>query len=477
MGACGSTLMKPCLGETDIRYDTAYPKTIVESDSRWEKLSGYFLVNVTGFDAQNAQVIPMGPYIPGVAPTEVSPFPSDSIIAFYNHTVDGSRLIANRYYFRAPAPPEFCAIPFPPPAMNAPPGVTCGENGLAKFAGVYAALNHENDGTLSIASATGLYANNDEGVFQPDLESSSIKLADGNTFEFTFNVKDSFSSVSSFVFFDDQDATLSAVHTNTALKKIASANTASMVRLTEEEFLSGIEEYNSKFNIPENMRVQVPMTSDEVPSLAGTFPSEDEWCGGLINDVSCTASPYEEPAAQMKGGFIALFVVLGALVFGVAAYLLHRKVAEDQKRRYKEHFVRGIARNITIADSAGKVSPEELKKEFDHIDSDGGGTISKDELKTFVDSGKVGTISDKDFEALWHAIDIDNSGEVDFVEFLSFLGGCGTEFDSVNQEQKTMTKEQRMKYASQRLSTRALQIPKDDEGDEESGGAADAAKA
>lgn len=35
MGACGSTLMKPCLGETDIRYDTAYPKTIVESVSFW----------------------------------------------------------------------------------------------------------------------------------------------------------------------------------------------------------------------------------------------------------------------------------------------------------------------------------------------------------------------------------------------------------------------------------------------------------
>ena len=29
MGACGSTLMKPCLGETDIRYDANYPKTIV----------------------------------------------------------------------------------------------------------------------------------------------------------------------------------------------------------------------------------------------------------------------------------------------------------------------------------------------------------------------------------------------------------------------------------------------------------------
>ena len=85
----------------------------------------------------------------------------------------------------------------------------------------------------------------------------------------------------------------------------------------------------------------------------------------------------------------------------------------------------------------------QLKKEFDHIDKDKvdsslhdkngyfklsnithlsfsfihaqGGTISKSELKDFLASGKVGAISDKDVDAMWSAIDIDNSGEVDFV--------------------------------------------------------------
>ena len=32
-----------------------------------------------------------------------------------------------------------------------------------------------------------------------------------------------------------------------------------------------------------------------------------------------------------------------------------------------------------------------------------------------MDSGKLGQISNKDFEALWHAIDVDGSGEIDFV--------------------------------------------------------------
>ena len=128
MGGCGSTLMKPCLSETDVRYDADYPATIVETDPRWEKLSGFFFANITPFDVENARLRPAGPYIPGVFPTRRDPFDQRSI-AFYNHTVDGSRLIINRYYFRAPAPMEFCMVPFEPPLMNAPPGYTCGENG------------------------------------------------------------------------------------------------------------------------------------------------------------------------------------------------------------------------------------------------------------------------------------------------------------------------------------------------------------
>ncbi len=129
MGACGSTLMKPCLSETDVRYDTDYPTTIVETDPRWEKLAGFFYANLTAFDTANAQVRQTAPYISGVEPTLNSPFNQRPTIGFYNHTFDGSRLIVNRYYFKAPAPTEFCLVPFEPPLMNAPPGYTCGENG------------------------------------------------------------------------------------------------------------------------------------------------------------------------------------------------------------------------------------------------------------------------------------------------------------------------------------------------------------
>lgn len=49
-------------------------------------------------------------------------------MAFYNHTVtengQGSRLIMNRYYFRPPAPLDFCSMPSLPPFESYECGVT-----------------------------------------------------------------------------------------------------------------------------------------------------------------------------------------------------------------------------------------------------------------------------------------------------------------------------------------------------------------
>jgi len=447
MGSCNSALMKPCLSETDIRYDANYPKDIVEQDINWQKLSGFFRVNLTNFDPVDGGRTKSYPYIPGVPATYDGPFDQGSQLAFYNHTIDGSRMIINRYYFMAPASQSFCQIPFQ--GLNAPPGLECGVNGNVQFAGLYAALNHENDGTLSMARSTGLYSLSTPSL---DLVGSEFKLTGNDTYE-SVTLSDGFSSTSSIVFLDDDSATLSVVVTSTTMKQILRASTATVVRLTEDEFLAGIQESNTEYNVPVDRQMQSPMTSNEVSSLKGTFPTEEEWCGGLIEDASCTPTPYLEPDAQMKNGFIALFVILGCLVLITVGFLLHRNAKAKQKKRYKAHFVRGIAKNITIAPSAGMISAEELKKEFDFIDKDKGGTISRDELNEFVESGKIGIMEKKDFDAMFSALDIDNSGEIDFVEFAAFLSSCGSEFDKVNQEQKAMTADEKFMSASRRLST------------------------
>ncbi len=56
------------------------------------------------------------------------PYDRSNMVAFYNHSVtddgEGSRLIMNRYYFRPPAPLDFCSMPSLPPLESYECGVT-----------------------------------------------------------------------------------------------------------------------------------------------------------------------------------------------------------------------------------------------------------------------------------------------------------------------------------------------------------------
>ncbi len=62
---------------------------------------------------------------------------------------------------------------------------------------------------------------------------SMLELAGNNTIAFQANVeKTGLSSVQSYVFFGDDDATISAVHTFIPMKMIVAASTATMVRVS-----------------------------------------------------------------------------------------------------------------------------------------------------------------------------------------------------------------------------------------------------
>ena len=117
---------------------------------------------------------------------------------------------------------------------------------------------------------------------------SFIKIADDDTFERTFVKTDSISVVSSFVYFDNDMVVLSGTETVTPRKQIINMVSATLVRITEKEFIAGIKEHNAAFNVPK--AIQVPMISDEVPEYNGTFPTEEQWYGELMNDTSCTTT-------------------------------------------------------------------------------------------------------------------------------------------------------------------------------------------
>jgi calmodulin len=69
------------------------------------------------------------------------------------------------------------------------------------------------------------------------------------------------------------------------------------------------------------------------------------------------------------------------------------------------------------------LSPEELtefKEIFDLVDTDGGGTISKDELRTLMETLGLHP-TEEELDAMMTEVDEDGSGDIDFDEFVRVM--------------------------------------------------------
>jgi hypothetical protein len=140
----------------------------------------------------------------------------------------------------------------------------------------------------------------------------------------------------------------------------------------------------------------------------------------VYDDPECSESPYKEPEGSVKSGAIAGFTAMGIVVLMAFLYGLHVWRSNQQARRYKKKFAKRMADTIDLRASLRQLNPESLAKEFQKIDSEiPGGNISKEALWTFLSTGKVGDLSGSDFNALFAAIDLDQSGEV--LTFWSFV--------------------------------------------------------
>jgi hypothetical protein len=224
--------------------------------------------------------------------------------------------------------------------------------------------------------------------------------------------------------------------------------------MQQGEWIATMEEAYKEYNVTEADRL--PALLNESTLLPEAFPTEWEWCGGVGQDPSCTVSQTQEPESSVNAGAIAGFTILGVAILVLALYLWHvhrmKQAKARTEQRMRKRFVLNVARRITIVPSPSQIPVEKLEAEFDHIDKNKGGTIEKEELRTFLNEGKLGQVSDSDFEALWSAMDVDGTGEVDFLEFCTFLSGCGQEFDDVFTQVESMSKQERMEYLSRRFS-------------------------
>ena len=140
----------------------------------------------------------------------------------------------------------------------------------------------------------------------------------------------------------------------------------------------------------------------------------------------------------MAGIVVAASIVLIAMI--VVFFVIRSK---QKEKRLKYMFATRIAENVNIEGSAHMIlSADALKAEFERIDAsiEKDGSISREELWNFMDSGKIGTMSESDFDVLFRAIDLDKSGNIDFLEFCNFISICGTEMQHAASHMESASK-------------------------------------
>ena len=103
---------------------------------------------------------------------------------------------------------------------------------------------------------------------------------------------------------------------------------------------------------------------------------------------------------------------------------------------------------------------DKLRKLFDDIDTDKGGTIDKEELRNAVQSvGSIG-ISEAQINVMMSAADDDDSGEIDFVEFCDILRGVVKQTKAARIIEKSFRKKKK-NVPTRKMSVNGGTIPAD----------------
>ena len=442
--------------------------------------------------------VPRPPALYNVATRVGWPYKRDTFTGFQRVIVSGSRVTTQQILIYGPAPPEFCAqsvsegmanvVGFDPTDPNNTTAV-CGVNGNVVYMERFSVATYERDGRANIvwnsqgpvfspfsgaSKAPGQVAYEEpvsgDAVFSyVHIPIPNAPLTFGNTatftdedFSFAFGSGNSAqvgpsggeddASRNSFLFSMPRAADESAFRT-AILQGFRDAN------IVESEIPSWI--LNANEPIPDCMFSELS---------GGNCPSEEFFCSEQANDPSCTESTYQEPSASMKPGAIAGFCILGLVFAGVIGYVLHKRAIKRQKKRLRKVFAQQVAKRVDLRGSVSQLNPEDLAAEFKRIDTgikEGGsadGFISKAELWEFVGTGKAGEISQKDFDALFDAMDTKGRGKVNFVEFAAFMSTCSDEVREIVADEKarsggaggrgsTGSSAARLHSASMRLST------------------------
>jgi len=152
---CGTRLARPCLAETDKRYDKSASNSLVDQDPLWGTAGGLWVRGISRVDGDGR---PIEPDFNDGSPASVRRPYGQGLRSFQNITVDGSRYYSHSIVFYPPAPQSFCELPVPEGSSNVSgSGGVCGENGFPYVAESFGTSSYEKDGTVNYFWRTGSY--------------------------------------------------------------------------------------------------------------------------------------------------------------------------------------------------------------------------------------------------------------------------------------------------------------------------------
>jgi len=428
---CGEWFSHECLCETDIRYCEVDPSIddILNQNPLWADLQGYYSYESTTF---------------GLGGTKIT----GTYAGYLNHTIQGSVDYQHRYFVSPIIDPAICGTseePFLGVGFQLDDYV-CGETGAGGVFEGWSTSTFERDGTLTSATTLNpdlnfpaddedLYLTvpmnvNDGAVYGSAViyssEDRASKYFVTHTWVFTNEVRTTATAVQDvYFFFNDQ--TYLVQSERQVYTKLPNAT------VFTDMILADYDEYN----VSPTGRYSVPMTTHclKYPDC----PTVDALCEADPQCGPSTKSIYQEPNGNVKAGVIAGFLIAGFVLMGAAGFFWHRHILAKQQARNRNQFARRIAETINLTRTTRQVTPAALVKEFDIIDGKTqDGFITKEDLWEFIGSGKAGELDERDFNALFSAIDLDGNGKVDFLEFCAFMGKCDLEFEEMKRRPSVM---------------------------------------
>jgi hypothetical protein len=152
---------------------------------------------------------------------------------------------------------------------------------------------------------------------------------DNNSLYGSNTVEGVFSQVNTYIYTDNENVLVDNRGINLITQSRAGGAMSSMTKMDEEEWKEGLAQAYEDVNVPDGHRL-------DLTTLAESYPSEEEWCGGITNDPACTESPFQEPEAKVNAGAIAGFTILGIFILVYVMYVFHRRLMEQQKARVKQ---------------------------------------------------------------------------------------------------------------------------------------------